>query len=197
MKKIHLMTVALISLILLGSCDDKAVNPGDFNLKSELEVVQVYDTVGNKYPFSVLRTTDTTYMYPRIKLDTLKDNTGKPILDVYNKPQVTRDTTYQAGTKTAKFIVLNPIVIASPKGELRIDLTSNARWQAPSPDFKGKIAWYLTQTVNGGGSSTIKVKISAGLAKARRPILATQYIYTRDSLVLYKLTVDQKAQNEQ
>ena len=129
--------------------------------------------------------------------ENLKDNTGKPILDAYNKPQVNRDTTYLAGKKTAKYIVLNPIVIAAPKNELRIDLVSNARWQAPSPDFKGKIAWYLTQTVNGGGSSTIKIKVLAGLAKVRRPVQATQFIITSDSLVMYKLTVDQKAQNEQ
>lgn len=197
MKKIHLLAVVLISIFVLGSCDDKVVNPGDFTQKSELEIVQVYDTAGNKYPISVLRTIDTTYMYPNVKLDTLKDASGTPILDAYNKPQVTRDTTYVAGKKTAKYVVLSPIAIAAPKGELRIDLVSNARWQAPSPDFKGKIAWYLTQTVNGGGSSTIKVKISNGLAKARRPILANQFIFTRDSLVMYKLTVDQKAQNEE
>jgi hypothetical protein len=136
-------------------------------------------------------------MYPNIKLDTLKDASGTPILDGYNKPQVTRDTTYVAGAKTAKYIELEPFVIAAPKGELRIDLISNARWQAPSPDFMGKIAWYLTQTVNGGGSSTIKVKISNGLAKTRRPILANQFIFTRDSLVMYKMTIDQKAQNEE
>lgn len=197
MKKIHLITVAILLLVGWMSCDETAENPGNFSLKSELEVVEVYDTLGNKYPISVMRTTDTTYQYPRIKLDTLKDNSGKPILDAYNKLQITRDTTYYAGKKTAKFVVLNPIVIAAPKGELRIDLVSNARWQAPSPDFKGKIPWFLTQTANGGGSSTITVKISAGLSKSRRPVLATQYIFTRDSMVLYKLTVDQKAQNEQ
>lgn len=164
MTKIKILISCIVGLILISSCEEKALNPGDFSLKSELEIVQIYDTLGNSYAVDILRSIDTTFL---------------------------------PGNKVAKYIELDTVLVASPKNELRIKLKSNARWQAPTPDFKGKIAWYLTQNVNGGGDATIKVKILTGLTTKRRPVLANQFIYSRDSLVLYKLTFNQKAQNEQ
>lgn len=197
MNSIKLIIFSLLTMFLVVSCEEKALNPGDFNLPTELEVVQIYDTLGNKYPVQILRSIDTTYLYPRIKSDTLKNENGIPVRDSNNKLQITRDTTYMPGTKTARFVELEHVLIEAPRNELHIALTSNARWLAPTPDFKGKIAWYLTQNVNGGGDATIKVKILAGLATKRRPVLAQQFIYSRDSLVMYKIVFDQKAQNEQ
>lgn len=197
MNKIKILITCIVGLILISSCEDKALNPGDFTLKSELEIVQIYDTLGNSYTIDILKSIDTTYLYPRITSDTLKDAGGTPIRDAQNKLQITKDTVFVPGNKVAKYIELDTVLVASPKNELRIKLKSNARWQAPTPDFKGKIAWYLTQNVNGGGDATIKVKILSGLSTKRRPVLANQFIYSRDSLVLYKLTFNQKAQNEQ
>ena len=197
MNKIKFYSFLIAAILMFGACEEKALNPGDFSLPTELEVVQIYDTLGNEYPVQVLRSIDTTYLYPRIKSDTLKDENGIPVRDSNNKLQITRDTTYTPGTKSARFVELEPVLLAAPRNELHITLTSNARWLAPTPDFKGKIAWYLTQNVNGGGDATIKVKILAGLATKRRPVLAQQFIYSRDSLVMYKIVFDQKAQNEQ
>ncbi|MDD4199105.1 MAG: hypothetical protein PHZ12_06850 [Paludibacter sp.] len=192
----HLLLI-IIAYTVLCSCEQKYENPGDFALKSNLEIVQIYDTLGNTFPVEVLRSIDTTYLYPRITRDTLKDTSGNPILDNQNKLQITIDTTYVPGEKTARYIELDTIVIGSTRNELHIDLETNARWQAPSPNFGTKVPWFVTQTGVGGGNGTIKAKISLGLASKRRPILARQFIFTRDSLVMYKLTFDQKAQNEQ
>lgn len=163
MNRIKFFGFFITSMLTFGACEEKVMNPGDFSLPTELEVVHIYDTLGNEYPVQVHRSIDTTFT---------------------------------AGTKTARYVELVPVVIAAQRNEIHIDLKSNARWQAPTPDFQGKIAWYLTQNVNGGGDATIKVKILAGLATKRRPVLAQQYIYSRDSLVMYKLVFDQKAQNE-
>lgn len=197
MFKNQSLILIFMALAILSSCEEKIENPGDFSVKSQLEVVQVYDSLGTVYPVEVLRSIDTTYMYPKVTRDTLKDASGKPILNAESKLQITLDTTYVAGSKTARFVELKTIVLNNAKSALRIDLKTNARWQAPSPNFGSKIAWYLTLTSNGGGDAVIKTKVLLGLATKRRPVLAQQYIYTRDSLVMYKLTFDQKAKSEQ
>ncbi len=195
MFKKHLL-ILFIALITLFSCEEKMENPGDFNLKSTLEIVQIYDTLGNIYPVEILSSIDTTYHYPKITRDTLKDESGNPKLDSNNNLQITTDTNYVAGNKTARYIVLDTILLVSTRNELRIDIQSNARWQAPTPDFGNKIPWYITQTSNGGGDSTIKSRISNGLPSSRRPTLADQFIFTRDSLVMFKVTFNQKGRNE-
>ncbi|MCK9507712.1 MAG: hypothetical protein M0Q54_04670 [Pigmentiphaga sp.] len=194
LKKIILIFFSLC--VILYACEEKVENPGDFNLKSSLEIVQIYDTLGNQYPVEVLRTMDTTYHYPRITSDTLKDVHGNPLLDSNHSLQITQDTTYVAGTKTAQFVELKTILLVSDRNELHIDIQTNARWQAPTPDFGTKLAWFITQTSNGGGSASIIARISNGLPSSRRPLLANQFIFTRDSLVMYKVSFDQKGRNE-
>lgn len=197
MKSTKHIFVSLLILWNLSSCEEKITNPGDFSLHSELSVISVSDTLGNQYPLEIARTIDTTYMYDRIVKDTLKDANGNPILDALNKPQVQNNTVKYAGTKTAKYIELNPILLVSTKNQIKIEIASNSRWQAPTPNFGSKIPWYVTKTNIGGGSSFILADIKyAGLATARRPVLAVQYIYTRDSLTMYKLVFNQKALNE-
>ncbi|MCE1154775.1 MAG: hypothetical protein LWW91_01410 [Bacteroidales bacterium] len=105
------------------------------------------------------------------------------------------DTTYRSGKK-GKYIELDTILLNAARGEIQIRVATNARWLAPIPDFQGKIAWLQTQISSGAGDGIIKARLSPGLAKARRPILANQYIYTRDSLVMYRVIFNQKAQNE-
>lgn len=197
MKRLKNMFLLLLVLWNLSSCEEKITNPGDFSLRSELSIISVADTLGNQYPIEILRTIDTTYMYSRIVKDTLKDASGKPILDALNKPQWKNDTIKYAGPKTAKYVELKPIVLVSTKNQIKIEIASNSRWQAPTPNFGSKIPWYVTKSNIGGGSSIILADIKyAGLATTRRPVLAVQYIYTRDSLTLYKLVFNQKALNE-
>ena len=197
MKRIKNIFLLLLVLWNLSSCEEKITNPGDFSLRSELSLVSIADTFGNQYPIEISRTIDTTYVYSRIVKDTLRDASGKPILDAQNKPQVKNDTIKYPGSKTARYVELKTILLASSKNQLKIEVASNARWVAPTPSFGTKIPWYITKTNIGGGSSIILADIKyAGLATARRPVLAVQYIYTRDSLTLYKLVFNQKALNE-
>jgi hypothetical protein len=196
MKNTNWIIIVFFFLLPFYGCEDEASNPGDFSLRSELEVIAVFDTIGNRYEVEILRSVDTTYVYYNTIRDTLKDETGKPILDAYGKPQVTERKEPYVSNKTAKYYELKPILLESPKTELQIEVNSNARWQAPMPDFGNKIAWFKTQTNAGGGNSTVKAEVLRGLASNRRPVLAEQYIFTRDSTVLFKLTFDQKAMSE-
>ena len=157
-----LFSVITAAIIVLSSCEQEPVNPGDFTLAPSLEVVQISDTAGTVYPLTIQRSFDTTY---------------------------------QSGKK-GKYIELDIILLNAARGEVQIKLLTNARWLAPIPDFQGKIAWYQTQNSSGGGDGIIKARLSPGLSKVRRPILANQYIYTRDSLVMYRIIFNQKAQNE-
>lgn len=161
MKK-FIYSVLPVVVLLFGSCEQEPVNPGDFSLAPTLGIVQISDTAGTVYPFSILRSTDTTY---------------------------------RSGKK-GKYIQLDTIVLNAARGEVQIHLATNARWLAPIPDFQGKIAWLQTQNSTGGGDGIIKARLSPGLAKVRRPVLANQYIYTRDSVVMYRIIFNQKAQNE-
>ena len=157
-----LFSVITAAIIVLSSCEQEPVNPGDFTLTPSLEVVQISDTAGTVYPLTIQRSFDTTY---------------------------------QSGKK-GKYIELDTILLNAARGEVQIKLLTNARWLAPIPDFQGKIAWYQPQNSSGGGDGIIKARLSPGLSKVRRPILANQYIYTRDSLVMYRIIFNQKAQNE-
>ena len=191
------MFLLLLVLWNLSSCEDKITNPGDFSLHSELSLISVADTMGNQYPIEISRSIDTTYVYSRFVKDTIKDVNGKPILDAQNKVQLKNDTIKYAGPKTAKYIELKPIVFVSTKNQIKIEIASNSRWQAPTPSFGSKIPWFVTKSNIGGGSSIILADVKyTGLATVRRPVLAVQYIYTRDSLTLYKLVFNQKALNE-
>lgn len=197
MKRTFYSLILLLGLIIMSSCEQLITNPGDFSLRSELSVVSVSDTMGNQYPIEIARSIDTTYTYDRIVKDTLKDVNGNPILDAQNKPQVRNLTVKYPGTKTAKYVELKPIALVPFKNQVKIEIFSNARWQAPTPNFGTKIPWLVTKSNVGGGSSIILADVKyGGLATVRRPVLAVQYIFTRDSLTLYKLTFDQKALNE-
>ncbi len=194
MKKAYL--IIILFALITYSCEKPITNPGDFSIPVELSVVEVFDTLGNNYKVEVIRTIDTTYMYTRVLKDTLKDASGKPILDEQNRYQISEKQEEYAGTITGKLYELKPIVLESARTLLKIKIMSNARWQAPIPDFEGKIAWFRTQTNAGGGDAEIKVEVSRGLLNNRRPILANQYIFSRDSTVMVKMSFDQKSRNE-
>lgn len=191
----HTFALLLIGIIF-ASCDDKITNPGDFSIQSELQIVSVTDTMGNIYPVQIARAIDTTYVYSRSVKDTLKDANGTLIYDSQNKLTINTIMVPFTSMKTAKYYEISPIVLVSSANELRIRIASNARWQAPTPNFGTKIPWVFTQINNGGGDASIKVKINKGLATKRRSPLGVQYVFTRDSLTLCKLVFDQKALNE-
>lgn len=55
MNNLRHFTALLLIAIIFGSCEDKITNPGDFSIKSELQIVSVTDTLGNIYPVEITR----------------------------------------------------------------------------------------------------------------------------------------------
>jgi hypothetical protein len=129
---------------------------------------------------------------PSMQIEQISDTSG---VSYPFTIRLTSDTTYASG-KQGTYIQLDTIVLEAHRTELAIRISTNARWLAPLPDFQGRIAWLQTQTSAGGGDGIIRARLSPGLANARRPILANQFIYTRDSLIMYHLVFDQKSRNE-
>lgn len=181
--------------ILFCACEDEAKNPGNYNLKSELNIIDVTTKNGTDISLNVFRSIDSTYVRFYEKNDTLKDESGKPILGEDGKYIVTKDTIYYKGNITAKFIEFEKIILDSPADTIYVSLESNAKWLAPMPSAGGKVQWFFTQRLAGGGDGTIIAAVTRNRNK-RRAIDAVQYVYTSDSTVMCKLTFNQIGENE-
>ena len=102
MRKFLLLLLGVF--ILFCACEDEAKNPGNYNLKTELNIIDVTTKNGTDISLNVFRSIDSTYVRFYEKNDTLKDESGKPILGEDGKYIVTKDTIYYKGNITAKFI---------------------------------------------------------------------------------------------
>ena len=99
MKKLFYALVLMAAGLGFVACDDdEAKNPGDFNLKSTLEMdTKIVSTQGFEGQLELLESRDTTYEYQVTKYDTLKDENNKPILDAEGKLQITTETSWGKG----------------------------------------------------------------------------------------------------
>lgn len=160
------------------------------------KVVSISDSLGNNYPIKIARTTDTTWVYPRIKNDTLKGLDGKFLRDANNKYIIKYDTTYNAGLKTAKYVLLDTVLLPSIKGTMIVEVETNARWMAPMQKFD----WLVPILSTGGGNGRATFKIEVGKAKRRSQYkpqqVVMQSIFSRDSLVMYQIILNQKSYKE-
>lgn len=196
----------LILLLIVGvwACEKKGekIDP-----PAQFKIVAIQDTVGetgNNYPLKIVYQKDTTWIYPRIKADTLFDENGIAKRDEYNKLIITYDTTYTPGTKRGKYVLLDTILLPSLDGKaqntLQIHVESNARWQTPfNTDGKD---WLIPIVSTGGGDGTATLRVDNAPAKRRSQYknqtrqVVFQTFLTRDSAVLYQLPVDQKGYRE-
>ena len=178
------------------ACEKEYTNPGDFNLKADLQVVGVKTRGGKVLPFKILRTIDTTYMRSYIKKDTLKDTNGKPVLDDNGKYTIKDVTVPYAGKITGKFSEVEIIILEARADTINIELESNSKWSAPMPAAGSQPAWFFTTLLAGGGNGTVTARTIKNAANSRRLVNAVQYVLTPDSLAMYKLVFNQKAANE-
>ena len=144
MKKLFYALVLMAAGLGFVACDDdEAKNPGDFNLKSTLEMdTKIVSTQGFEGQLELLESRDTTYEYQVTKYDTLKDENNKPILDAEGKLQITTETSWVKGGLTAKMHEYKLVTLPSKADTFTLALKSNARWKAPVPSAGGKVQWY-------------------------------------------------------
>ena len=193
MKKLLYFIFLIGGLLYLSSCEKEAKNPGDFSLKSELEVRGITSKSGKVFDMEVLRSIDSTYQYFYEKKDTLKDESGNYVLEG-GKYQVTTDSVYYNGSITAKFIELKKIVLEPELDTITVALRSNAKWKAPMPSSGGKVQWFFTQNLAGGDGEVI-IAVTKN-KNYERTVDAEQYILTSDSTIMYKLVFGQKGEKD-
>mgnify|MGYP001782406270 FL=1 len=78
MRKFLLLLLGVF--ILLCACEDEAKNPGNYNLKSELNIIDITTKNGTDISLNVLRSIDSTYVRFYEKNDTLKDEDRKSVV---------------------------------------------------------------------------------------------------------------------
>lgn len=192
MRKLLYCTLVGLAAATIVACEDDPKNPGDFSLETQLKLDGkiVSLNTGAEYPLVVARETDTTYAYHHTLYDTLKDNTGEPILDSKGKLQITERDTVVFSKVTAKFVEYEPVRFPSFK-DLTLDtmvlsFSSNATWEAP---MNAAVGWYsnVGGTLKGGGDADFKFSVKQ-FANEMSKHVVTQHIITRDSTKLVRLT---------
>lgn len=201
---IKIVLPLFILSVVIFACKSPIV---DIDPPAEFRIVQLRDTVGNNYQIKVKYSTDSTWVYQRVKADTMKDNSGNPIRDAQNKYIINYDTTYSPGLKKGKYILLDTILLPALEGKynnlLYVDIESNARWLAPL-NKQGR-TWFIPEVATGGGDGTASFKVDVAWVnrrstykrpdqRDRQPV--KQSFFTRDSAVLYEIVVDQKGYRE-
>ncbi len=194
MKRLLYFIFLIGGLSYLSSCEKEAKNPGDFSLKSELEVIGITSKSGEVFDLEVLRSIDSTYRYFYEKKDTLKDESGNYIFES-GKYQVRIDSVYYNSNITAKFVELKKIILEPRMDTILIALRSNAKWKAPMPSSGGKAQWFFTQNLAGGGNGKVTVAVTRN-KNYERTVDAEQYILTSDSTIMYKLVFGQKGERD-
>lgn len=203
MKKHH-FPIILLFIVGLWACEK---NEKTIDQPAHFKIIALQDTVGetgNNYPVKVVLEKDTTWVYPRIKSDTVFDDNGVPKKDEFNKLIINYDTTYTAGTVKGKYVLLDTILLPALSGKhkntLIVQIESNARWQTPvNQDGKD---WLVPIIANGGGDGTATLKVDNAISRRRSTSkhnirqVVLQTFLTRDSTVLYQLPVDQKGWKE-
>ncbi len=208
-KKIILGMIASL-LFMSYSCQEGNKNL-DLFIPSTLEVIEVktltcdYDSETKEYTpildtdsiyhIGVIEQFDTVWHFMTVVGDTLKDEDGIPIRDENNKVIVENlDTTWHPGDLKTRMYRTDTLVLDGQNySELQILVHSNARWTAPLADFSGgtsSVEWSIPTVLSGNGNSIFKSNVRWGLTTRDRGIV-NQYIFTRDSLVMYEVPMMQ------
>lgn len=196
MKILKLLGVGVfLGLAAVGCEEDKTVF-GDKSLASTLSIVSVKDSAGT-YDYGVVdpQARDTTYRYFYLKTDSVFGENG-------TFERMKTDSIFYNG-KTARLYELDLILLPKHQNRLYIHLESNARWTAPTIPFSSIPATWIRNALGAGiGDAIIDYEIrprstnpESTIATRRRVV--TQYITTRDSLIMYKLNFSQKSMIEE
>ena len=183
MKKILLM-LALGGALLCSTvaCSDDNKNPGDFTIKSELTISDIVSTIdGKTLPVSIVREIDTVFQHEYTKTDTV---TGRI------------DTLYYGSKFTSRYYEADVVWLASEADTFNIDITTNAKWEAPTPVPTSGSQWLYIESGNtGGGDSNIIFRVGRNRNASRAGISNLQ-IYTSDSTVMYNIPIRQRGERD-
>lgn len=195
-KAFFLLASTLLAAFLLTACEeDVAKNPGDFNLKSALDIEPyLTSNSGAQFQLTKLREADTTYVYFYTTEDTLRDEKGEFIIDSKGNYIIKVDTIYYNSNITAKLKEYQLVALPAPADTFTLTLKSNAKWKAPEPRVSG-VQWFYVMNLAGGGDSNLKFRVSRNRTRNPRPAIF-QNIFTEDSTVMVRLSFMQEIESQ-
>lgn len=205
MKKLIYLLAGVALTGCLAACDDDKDNPGDFSLKSELELGDITTALGHYYPLVVDETKDTVYEYFYTAYDTIYNELGEVQFDEFGDTLVEKRKASYFSKKTAKLIRMKPVELFPEADTITIPVRTNALWQAPKPIFSivqadGEVKILddfmknEQSTLAGGGNS--RIILSVAVNSRMRSYGGVQTIFTRDSLTMYKIPFKQAARGK-
>lgn len=195
MKKLIYLLAGVGILSGFAACDDDNDNPGDFSLKSTLELGTITSALGHVYPLTVDEIKDTVYEYFYTAHDTVYNELGEVQYDEFGDTLVNHYEDSYFSKKTAKLIRMKQVVLFGEPDTLTIPVASNAQWLAPMPTFmlgeKPQTSWFdnYESTLSGGGNSYVKLTVKT--TRGNRVYSGYQTILTKDSLTMYVIPFQQ------
>jgi hypothetical protein len=199
MKKLLYLAGAALLMGSVAACEDEAENPGDYNLKAELELDSViYGSSGNRYRIVIDSVRDSVYRYSYTVKDTLRDSNGDFVIGADGGLTVTTDTLYYNSKRTATVYYVHQLDLDYIADTLYLDINSNARWLASVPsDATKSTQWYFNwnSSTAGGGDSRFEFRVSRNFRSRDRDYAVHQEILTSDSTVMYIIPMLQKAKS--
>ena len=184
MKKILLTLAATVALLCTtASCENEPKNPGDFTVKPYIELSDIRSiTTGETFPIIVARDFDTIFQYQVILKDTVRDSNGA-IVEIKN------DTTYLPASFTTRFVEAEPIYLPYKPDTFRIDIVTNARWNAPAPT--SPMNWYnAVGATTGGGDGYMTFRSNTNYYPTRTTPANLRF-YSNDSTFMYQVPLYQ------
>lgn len=188
MKKIFYLLAAIGVTWGIVSCDSEPKNPGDFSIKSTMEVGSIMSLVnGQTYNLKVMRDFDTIFKNGVQVWDTVFDANGEFV-------SRTADTIWVPAKHNTRYVEMEPVVFEAQADTFSLNLSTNAKWESPSPI--SSVPWiYNESTTAGGGDGTIIFRIARN-RNFKRSTYTPMYIYTSDSTVFYKIPFGQKGEKD-
>lgn len=185
MKKLFYFIAAGVLLGAVASCDNEPKNPGDFNIKATLKVVEfIGDETGITYPVEIEELIDSVFLSKVAVKDTTYDADG-------NQTIKTDSVTVRRNHHTA-FYVAKPIVLPPAPETFTVKIESNAAWYAPAAIRQGGANYFQNDgVVSGGGDGYLHYHTLDASNVVDRPNPFILNVFTNDTTVWYRIPVRQ------
>lgn len=190
MRKILYCIAAFASIWVATGCDNEPKNPGDFSVKSNLELNQFVSlTTGEIYTLQTARSFDTIFKTGVQVWDTVWDSNGEFV-------SRTADTVWLSAPFTTRYYEMQPVVLPAVADTFTMQLTTNAKWLSPNPEIV-VMPWIYNETSTaGGGDGTITFRVARNRNYLRNEY-TPMYVYTSDSTVFYKIPFGQHGEKDE
>lgn len=192
----YIVAVSVVAGMVI-SCSDEPRNPGDLSKKCELslEGPAISLKTGHTFDIRVARETDTVYKYLHLVKDTVLDEDGMPVIGSDGYYITTVDSVYVYSKIKARLVELEPLYVPAAADTFSLNVNSNARWLALTPEYGPyDTKWYFNITATGGGDSRFDFRTTRNRQSLR---VKWQEIITSDSSVMYRLPIAQYGEKDQ